>query len=218
MKVTLKTWNKSRVGSVILFVLLTLFFGYAAIVIFVALLSGNKEFREWPYLISLFFPVVFAWALYFTLSPKHQYCMDVVKGEMSFKELKQSVEAEEYFEPLAFGPYYYEDENEWRESEEHMLVSESWVLLGHDMENPLCIPKSKVIKVTCERDVQESVGPGHPARDGYTLMFEIENGKKFVTSNFSVDKLDDAEKMMREHFPGVMSEGLLSSHLDESET
>ena len=95
MRIELKPWNKSRVGNVILFVMLTLFFGYASIIIFGTLLSGDKEFRDWPYLLSPLIAAVFAWLLCITLSPKHQSCMDAVKGEMTFWELKKRVESEQ---------------------------------------------------------------------------------------------------------------------------
>ena len=203
MKVTLKTWDKDRAGSVILFVLLTLMFGFITLAVF---FSG-----EWPpiwmYVFCPAITAVFAWALYITLSSKHQACMDAVKGEMSFRELKESVEAEDYEEPLKFGPYYDEDDDAWRETTYRMLVSKSWVLLGQDMAKPLCIPKANVVKVSGGRDVQEELGLGHPARDGYFLDFCLVNGKKFVTGNFTAEHLGEAEKMVREHFPHAEYEG-----------
>lgn len=199
MRVVLKPWNKSRAGNVILFVLLTLFFGFASIVVFGALLSGSMEFRDWPYLLSPLIAVVSAWALY---SSRHQYCMDAVKGEMSFRELKERVEAEEYEEPLAFGPYFDED-GELHETTYRMLISDNWVLLGQDMSNPLCIPKANVVKVSGGRDVQEELDPGHPARNGYFFEFHLVNGEKFVTGDFAPEHLDKAEKMVREQFPLV---------------
>ena len=42
MRIELKPWNKSRVGNVILFVMLTLFFGYASIIIFETLLDMGR--------------------------------------------------------------------------------------------------------------------------------------------------------------------------------
>ena len=206
MKVELRPWNKSRAGNVVLFVLLTLFFGYATVVIIGAGLSGDGVFHNWPYLLGPLITAVFAWALYITLSSKYQACMDAVKGEMSFKELKERVEAEEYAEPLAFGPYLDED-GELHETTYRMLVSKSWMLLGQDMANPLCIPKANVVKVSGGRDVQEELGPGHPARAGYFLELHLANGKKFVTGNFTAEHLDEAEKMVREHFPHAEYEG-----------
>ena len=212
MKVTLKTWDKDRAGSVILFVLLTLMFGLITLAVF---FSG-----EWPpiwmYVFCPAITAVFAWALYITLSSKHQACMDAVKGEMSFKELKESVEAEEYEEPLKFGPYYDEDEDVWRETTYRMLISESWVLLGQDMGKPLCIPKDKVIKVSGATQ-SEYLDYEHPGWIGYLLRFELENGKQFVTGGFAPDRLVDAEKMVREHFPQAeIKESLTEGDLEAS--
>ena len=199
MRVELKPWNKSRAGNVILFVLLTLFFGYATIVIFRALRSGDVGFRDWPYLISPLMTVVFAWGLCITINPKHQHCMDAVKGEMSFRELKERVEIEEYEEPLAFGPYCDED-GKLHETTYRMLVSKNWMLLGQDMTNPLCIPNEKVVRVSGVCDMQEEPDSGHPARDGYFLVFLLDNGKMFVSGYFTAEHLDEVEKMVREHF------------------
>ena len=209
MKVTLKTWDKDRAGSVVLFALLTLFFGYATVVIFGAGLSGDGLFHNLPYLLNPLITAVFAWALYVAVSPKYQYCMDAVKGEMSFGELKERVEAEEYAEPLKFGPYLDED-GDLYETTYRMLISKSWMLLGQDMANPLCIPKANVVKVSGGRDVQEELGPGHPARDGYFLELHLANGKKFVTGNFTAEHLGEAEKMVRELFPQLEFEGFPS--------
>ena len=202
MRVELKPWNKSRVGSVILFALLSLFFGSATLVVF----FGDVQAPIWMYVFCPAITAVFAWALCITVSPKHLYCMDAVKGEMTFKELKESVEAEEYAEPLKFGPYLDED-GDLHETTYRMLISKSWMLLGQDMANPLCIPKANVVKVSGGRDVQEELGPGHPARDGYFLVLHLANGKKFVTGSFTAEHLGEAEKMVREHFPHAEYEG-----------
>ena len=83
MKVTMKAWNKSRAGNVILLVLLILFFGCVSIVIFSDLLSGDERLSLWMYVFCPEITAVFAWALYITLSSNHLYCMDAVKGEMT---------------------------------------------------------------------------------------------------------------------------------------
>ena len=199
MKVTLKTWDKDRAGSVILFVLLTLMFGFITLAVF----FGDEWPPIWMYVFCPAITAVFAWALYVTVSSKHQWCMDAVKGEMSFKELKQSVEVEEYEEPIVFffDPSYDEDEDGHFETKYRMLISKSWVLLGQDMGKPLCIPKAKVVKVSGEHDVHEALGPGHPAWDGYFLRLELENGKQYVTGLFAADMQDPAKKMVHEHFP-----------------
>ena len=205
MKVTLKTWDKSRVGNVILFVLMTLMFGFITLAVF----FGGEWAPAWMYVFCPAITAVFAWALCITLSSKHLYCMDAVKGEMSFKELKQSVEAEEYEEPLKFGPYYDGDDGVWRETTYRMLVSKSWVLLGQDMGKPLCIPKGKVIKVSVATQ-SEYLDYEHPGWMGYFLRLELANGKQFVTGDFGADMLDAAERMAREHFPQAQLEGFPS--------
>lgn len=202
MKVELKAWNKDRAGSVILFVLLLLFFGFATLVVF----FGDVQAPIWMYVFCPAITAVFAWALYITLSSKYQACMDAVKGETTFKELKESVEAEEYAEPLKFAPYLDED-GDFHETTYRMLISKSWMVLGQDMANPLCIPKANVVKVSGGRDVQEELGPGHPARDGYFLELHLANGKKFVTGSFTAEHLGEAEKTAREHFPHAEYEG-----------
>lgn len=206
MRIELKPWNKSRVGNVILFVMLTLFFGYASIIIFGTLLSGDKEFRDWPYLLSPLIAAVFAWLLCITLSPKHQSCMDAVKGEMTFRELKKRVESEEYEEPLVFSPYFGED-GELHETTYRMLISENWVLLGHDMDNPLCIPKDRVRKATVIHVAYEDLGSEQPEHEPLCLYFELANGKKFVTGGFASEHLDEVKKMVCEHFPNAEFEG-----------
>ncbi len=128
---------------------------------------------------------------------------------MSFRELKERVEAEEYAEPLSFGPYLDED-GELHGTTYRMLVSKSWMQLGQDMANPLCILKTNVVKVSGGRDVQEELGPGHPARDGYFIGLHLANGKKFVTGTFTAEHLVDAEKMVCERFPHAGFEGFSS--------
>lgn len=203
MRVKLRPWNKSRAGNVILFACLALFFGFVSVIVIHSLLAGDKEFLDWRYLLSIPIAAAFTWALYVTASPKHQSCMDAVRGEMPWSELKESVESEEYAEPLALGPYYDEDAAEWRETTYRMLISRSWMLLGQDMSGPLCVPKDRVIRAVVLRSAYERPGRGQPSSEALRLEFELANGRKCAAGDFAPERLGEVERMLREHFPGV---------------
>ena len=132
-------------------------------------------------------------------SPRFLSCMQVVKGEMSYRQLKEAVEAEDFEKPIRFF------QKDGRPG--YFLVSENWVVF-EEHGNPVYVPKSKVRRI---EQIPESVelGPEYSGDGGtylhylYYFKFTCDKGQAFATGLIWHDRLEQAWRVIQEHFPHI---------------
>lgn len=133
------------------------------------------------------------------LNPNMLSCKQVVKGEMSYKELKAAVEAEDFERPIRFlqkagRPGLF-------------LASDNWIVVEvHG--NPVYVPKSKVRKIEMLMEPVE-FGP-EASGDGNTHMhyynyfvFICDEKHAFATGLIAYDDASEAWRVVQEHFPHI---------------
>ena len=139
---------------------------------------------------------LFAYFLYwYSKTPEKEY-MRAVKGQMSFQELKESVEAEEFGELIAGGA-----DSESKEKAFSPLVSDNWLLLQvPGISKPVCIPKRKVSKVYAFGLVKNEVDEN---RGLCFLRFGLDDGKLFESGGVRISSDGAAVSALQVHFPNV---------------
>lgn len=136
---------------------------------------------------------ILLWGLNTYANPNKLRCMQVVKGQMTFNELKERVGAEEFVEPLCLWDF-----SKGQKSNMRMLVSENWLLLGTSLDDPKCIPKRKIktVRDTCLSRTVE----GWSMQEAHFIDFTLDDGK---TIDMVVAREEDVEieALLREAFP-----------------
>ena len=147
---------------------------------------------------------LFGAGTFLLLNPNQLAKMQVVKGEMSYKELKAAVESEDFERPLRFF------QKDGRPG--YFLVSDNWVVF-EDHGNPVYVPKSKVRRI---EQIPESVelGPEYSGDEHtylhyfYYFKFICDGGKAFATGLIWHERLEDARHVVQGHFPHIPIEEL----------
>lgn len=133
------------------------------------------------------------------LNPNQLACMQVVKGEMTYKRLKAAVEAEDFERPIRF----------WQKDFRPglFLVSQNWIVV-EDHGNPVYVPKSKVRRIEMLMEPVE-FGP-EVSGDGNTYMhfynyfvFTCDEKHAYATGLISYDDTPEAKRVVQEHFPDI---------------
>ncbi|MBR5949922.1 MAG: hypothetical protein IKZ87_00640 [Actinomycetaceae bacterium] len=127
--------------------------------------------------------------------PRTFTCMQVVKGEMRYSELKKRIKEETFEEPLTF-------KSKWNN---RLLVSQNWVLLWTDSE-PVCIPQNKITDIVVETDevgylIDEAKNEWKVERNYYMLKI-ICGEQSFLIGSIEPDNLEDAIEALKKHLPG----------------
>ena len=145
---------------------------------------------------------LFGAGTFLLLNPNQLAKMQVVKGEMSYKELKAAVESEDFERPLRFF------QKDGRPG--YFLVSENWVVF-EDHDHPVYVPKSKVRKIEMLMEPVE-FGP-ELSGDGNTYMhyynyfvFTCDERHAFATGLISYDEAPEAKRVVQAHFPHIAIE------------
>ena len=181
-----KRWIKALVACVILLVAACFFFAlsivYHEIVLTVVCGIGG---------------VLFGTGTLLLINPNQLACMQVVKGEMTYKQLKAAVEAEDFERPIRF----------WQKDFRPglFLVSQNWIVV-EDHGNPVYVPKSKVRKIEMLMEPIE-FGP-ELSGDGNTYMhyynyfvFTCDEKHAYATGLISYDDTPEAKRVIQKHFP-----------------
>lgn len=137
---------------------------------------------------------IFLWGLNTYVNPNKLRCMQVVKGQMTFNELKERVGAEEFVEPLCLWDF-----SKGQKSNMRMLVSENWLLLGTNLDNPKCIPKRKIktVRDTCLSSTVE----GGSMQEAHFIDFTLDAGKTIDMVVAREEGNPEVEVLLREAFP-----------------
>ena len=148
---------------------------------------------------------------YMMLRPSLHVSMGMVKGEMSYRELREAIAAEEFEESFRFVEGGVGDDGAFRPGKAKpgkrrvFLVSQNWAVFGI-AETPIYVPKSKVRSVKMLNwPVALSSGQ---SRDGgvpdhYVLRFRCDGGQEFDTGLIPPEQLPKARELFARHFPDV---------------
>ena len=195
MKVELKGRDKNWRKAVA-------FCGILSIGALVVLALGAFNYDTFVTLIGCIGAILFGALTVLLSSPKFLSCMQVVKGEMSYEELKEAVEAEDFEQPIRFF------QKESRPG--YFLVSENWAVF-EEHGNPIYVPKSKVRSIELMSEPVE-LGPEYSGDGGtylhylYYFKFTCDKGQAFVTGLIWHDRLEQAWHVIKEHFPNIAIE------------
>lgn len=132
------------------------------------------------------------------MNPSQHVSMQMVNGEMSYKELKRSIESEEFERPIHFlygagKPTLF-------------LISENWVVLGDKIGTPVYIPKSKIKSVEVRSDILDI--EDHKSWDGqahrapyYYFRFRCDEKHIFECGCIYETSLEGALHEIHKHLP-----------------
>lgn len=192
MKVELKDRDKNW-GKAVAFCILML----ACAVFFLALGVYHKE--TVGIVVGGIGTALFGAGTFLLLNPSQLAKMQVVKGEMTYKQLKEAVEAEDFEKPIRF---FQKDGHPG-----YFLVSENWAVF-EEHGNPIYVPKSKVRRIELMSEPVE-LGPEYSGDGGtylhylYYFKFTCDKGQAFVTGLIWHDRLEQAWHVIKEHFPHI---------------
>lgn len=152
------------------------------------------------------FLLLFVWpsSLYYTLVfPRNYNCMTFVRKEMSYRELKKEIEETYFQEPISL-------------EHGHFLISDKWIVLGTNLNNPICILKSRIDKVIVTYgDMQKGINPIES--NGIIISLTLNNGKKTQTGYLKYSDLEMAEYTLEKEFPGKYVNALGELVLEDDE-
>lgn len=136
------------------------------------------------------------------LNPNMLSCMQMVKGEMSYKELEAAIAAEDFERPIRF--------LHKAGRPDLFLVSESWIVV-EDHGNPVYVPKSKVRKIEMLMEPvefgPEASGDGHTYMHYYNyFVFICVEKHAFATGLIAYVDASEAWRVVQEHFPHTPTE------------
>ena len=194
MRIELKRWNTWLKGRV-----RRAFFGIivgVAFTVFELVIDSEGINREMAVVFGLLTIALGAWLLYQSTSPNRLTCMEVVKGDMTFDELKGRVEAEEFVEPLCFWNFSKGEKSGYR-----LLVSDNWLLLGATMDGLVCIPKERVAKVV-DACLPRKTGDGVEQEAHFIDIF-LNDGKEFLPGIAIQESSTSVCDILRECFPNA---------------
>lgn len=129
-----KSWRKGMLASVMLLVI--------ALFILALGLYGKETVAI---VIGAIGIAMFGFFVYLMANPNQHVSMQMVKGEMSYKQLQDTISQERFEEPIQFS--YGADKPTL------FLVSNDWVVLGDKIGTPVYIPKKKVKSIEVRSDI-----------------------------------------------------------------
>lgn len=188
-RIKLQPWNgKRKLAFAIVLILDILFLVSAVACIF------SDENKEAAILFGLCL-FMFSAILYEIASPLKFRCMRVVRGRMSYSQLKEAIERDEFEEPLRLW------DDDAGECGRHLLFSDSWIVLGIDgiKGDPVCIPKKEVKKVWITNGELRGAGiiPGY---NKHIIRFDTDR-RWFLTGYLRPEDIGKAEAILKDQFP-----------------
>lgn len=190
MKITLNyrnaTWKKGLAAAVLLL-------GAS-----LAFLAMGIAFRETVAIVlSALGVTLFGFFLVSLLNPNMLACMQMVKGEMSYKQLQQAIAAEDFERPIRFL------QKDFRPG--LFLVSDNWIVV-EEHGNTVYVPKSKVRKIEMLMEPvefgPEASGDVHTYLHFYNyFVFTCDEKHAFATGLISYDDAPEAMRVVQAHFP-----------------
>lgn len=142
---------------------------------------------------------LFGFIVVASLMPGQYASMQMVKGEMTPKQLEAAIAAEDFERPIRF----------WQKDFRPglFLVSQNWIVV-EDHGNPVYVPKSKVRKIEMLMEPIE-FGP-ELSGDGNTYMhyynyfvFTCDEKHAYATGLISYDDTPEAKRVVQEHFTDI---------------
>ena len=142
---------------------------------------------------------LFGFIVVASLMPGQHVSMQMVKGEMTPKQLEAAIAAEDFDRPIRFlqkagRPGLF-------------LASENWIVV-EDHGNSVYVPKSKVRKIEMLMEPVE-FGP-ELSGDGNTyvhyynyFVFTCDEKHAYATGLISYDEAPEAERIVQAHFPHI---------------
>ena len=153
------------------------------------------------------FLLLFVWpsSLYYILVfPRNYNCMTFVRKEMSYRELKKEIEETYFQEPiiLEYG---------------HFLISDKWIVLGTNLNNPTCIPRERIDEVRVSLgDIKKGINP--IIINGVIISLTLDNGKKAQTGYLVKNEdIEIADYILEREFPGKYVNALGELVLEDDE-
>lgn len=142
---------------------------------------------------------LFGFIVVASLMPGQFASMQMVKGEMTPKQLEAAIAAEDFTRPIRFL------RKKLRPS--LLLVSQNWIVV-EDHANPVYVPKAKVRKIQM---LMESVEFGPEASgDGHTYLhlynyfvLSCDGGRRFASGLIAYDDVPEAKRVLHAHFPHI---------------
>ena len=142
---------------------------------------------------------LFGFFILLLANPNQLACMQMVKGEMTYKQLKVAVEAEDFEQPIRF------TQKKLRPG--LFLVSRNWIVV-EDHSNLVYVPKSKVRQIELRMEPVE-FGPELSGDENtYThlyhyFVFICDEKHAFATGLFPRDIATGAWRVIQRHFPNI---------------
>lgn len=91
--------------------------------------------------------LMFGFFTFLLANPSQHVSMQMVKGEMSYKELQKAIASEDFERPIHFI---------WKASKPSLFfVSDNWVVLGDKIGTPVYIPKHKIKSIEVRSETLE---------------------------------------------------------------
>ena len=188
VKIRNKTWWKGLIVSA--------FFLVASIFFFVLSIIYGEIVGM---VVSGICTALFGFIVVASLMPGQYVSMQMVKGEMTPKQLEAAIAAEDFERPIRF----------WQKDFRPglFLVSQNWIVV-EDHGNPVYVPKSKVRKIEMLMEPIE-FGP-ELSGDGNTYMhyynyfvFTCDEKHAYATGLISYDDTPEAKRVVQEQFPDI---------------
>ena len=199
MKVELNIRNKIWKKGVIAMALMLAFM--------VAMLAVGLGGRDWLLFgVALLTIPILVFVLYSFLWPGKWNCMRLVKGEMTYRELRDAIAREDFEEPIDFL------ERDWLKGCVFQ-VSGNWALMGEGAvyDDPVCIPKGRVRSIEIgTQDLgrvddlwEQDDDPLLELEDKTFYAFELVCDEKnsFISGFIAPEDLEAALAVLKKHFP-----------------
>lgn len=139
-------------------------------------LFGTIEISPVALVILFIVFALFAFFTFILVNPNMHSSMQMVKGEMSYKELEETVARQRFEKPARF--------LKQADMPTTLLVSDEWLALGDKAGNPVYIPKSKVKSI--EIRGEQAGSPDDATSNSqtgsaplYSLRFNCKDNKTF---------------------------------------
>ena len=182
-----KSWKKGILASVMLLV----------IALFILVL-GLYTKETVAIVIGGIGTVLFGFFVYLMANTSQHVSMQMVKGEMSYKQLKDTIAQERFEKPIQFlygagKPYLF-------------LVSDDWVVLGDKIGTPVYIPKYKVKSIEVRSDTLDISddeswdGQEHQAPYFY-LRFKCDDKHIFECGLIRPNSINRVLNVLSRYFP-----------------
>ena len=145
---------------------------------------------------------LFGFIVVASLMPGQLVSMQMVKGEMTPKQLEAAIAAEDFEQPIRFL------QKSGRPG--LFLASENWIVV-EEHGNPVFIPKTKVRKIEMLMEPvefgPELSGDGNTYTHFYNyFVFTCDEKHAFATGLISYDDAPEAKRAIQEHFPHIAIE------------